>query len=154
VFHEDSEKKLPYDLCERPDLREKLSLTDDDKNNLIYIPNKSLLLLYKIKAFRDRSFDILHNRALIAADKLTWLEGKVVKDGSDIIALLDPRPARCEIEQQIDSAILKELIDEYGLSFILDTLENIHNEESSLMLYPNAEEKTVNNWSRDILKEL
>lgn len=154
VFHEDSEKKLPYDLCERPELREKLSLTDDDKNNLIYIPNKSLLLLYKIKAFRDRSFDIMHKRALIAADKMTWLEGKVVKDGSDIIALLDPMPSRYEIEQQIDPSILKELIDEYDLSFILDTLENIHNEKASMMLYPNAEEKTVNKWSRDILREL
>ena len=154
IFHENVDKKLPYDLCERPELREKIILSDEDKNNLIYIPNKSLLLLYKIKAFRDRSYDVIHKRAIIAADKLTWLEGKIVKDGSDIIALLDPTPVRYEIEQQIDTSILKELIDEYDLRFILDTLENIHNETDSLMLYPNAKEMIVSKWARDILKDL
>ena len=85
---------------------------------------------------------------------MTWLEGKVVKDGSDIIALIDPTPARYEIEQQIDASILKELIDEYDLRFILDTLENLHNEKESLMLYPSVDEKTVNKWTNDILKDL
>lgn len=154
VFHEDPDKRLPYALCERPELREKLSLSEEDKNNLIFIPNKSLLLLYKIKAFRDRSYDVTTKRALIAADKMTWLEGKIVKDGSDIIALLDPKPSRYEIEKQLDPAILKKIIDEYDLRFILDTLENIHNEKDSLLLYPNAEEKEVNKWATDILKEL
>lgn len=48
---------------------------------------------------------------------------------------------RYEIEQQIDTSILKELIDEHDLGFIFDTLEYIHNEKDSLMLYPNAKEE-------------
>ena len=154
IFHEDRSKRLPYDLCDRPGLREKVVLSKTDENNLIYIPNKSLLLLYKIKAFRDRSYDVENKRAIIAADKMSWLEGKIVKDGSDIIALLDPTPARCEIEQQIDASVLKDLIDEYDLWFILDTLENVHDAKESLMLYPNVDEKTVNKWTNDILKDL
>lgn len=153
IFHENGAKKLPYDLCERPELREKIFLNEDE-NNSIYIPNKSLLLLYKIKAFRDRSFDVIHKRAILAADTLSWLEGKIIKDGSDIIALIDPKPVRYRINQEIDTSILKELIEEYDLWFILDTIENIPNMMDSLMLYSNTKEMAVNKWVRDILKDL
>ena len=153
-FHEDQSKRLPYDLCDRNELRVQLSLSKTEKNNRIFIPNKSLLLLYKIKAFRDRSYDVENRRAIIAAEKFTWLEGKVVKDGSDIIALLDPNPERFEVEQKIDPIIVKELVEEYDLSFMLDTLETIYTEKESLGLYPNSNEEKVAKWARDLLSKL
>jgi len=154
IFHEDRSKRLPYDLCDREDLRVQLSLSETDRNNLIYIPKKSLLLLFKIKAFRDRRYDIENKRAIIAAEKFTWLEGKVVKDGSDIIALLDPNPSRYMINQKIDTKILKELIEEYDLGFILDALENIHTVKESLALYPNSNAQHIATWVRDILNKI
>lgn len=153
-FHEDRSKRLPYDLCDKEDLRIKLPLSKMDDNNLIYIPNKSLLLLYKIKAFRDREYDVENKRAIISADKFTWLEGKVVKDGSDIIALLDPNPLRFEIEQKLEPNKIKQIIDEYDLSFILDTLEHIHEENDSLNLYPSSNAEQVLTWARDLLSKL
>lgn len=154
IFHEDRSKRLPYDLCDKEDLRVQLCLSETDENNLIYIPNKSLLLLYKLKAFRDRRYDVENKQAIIAADKFTWLKGKVVKDGSDIIALLDPDPSRHAIKQKIDPMIIKKIINEYDLNFMLDTLENIQNEKESLNLYPNSNEQKISKWAKDLILKI
>jgi hypothetical protein len=61
----------------------------------VYVPSKSLLFLYKLKAFRDRSFDLRKRGASINRERREWMRTKVDKDGADLIALLDPKPQRC-----------------------------------------------------------
>lgn len=55
TFHENPEKTLPYQLCSRPDYTTHLDLGNGLE---AYIPRKSLLLLCKIKALRDRTHDL------------------------------------------------------------------------------------------------
>ena len=59
-----------------------------------YVPSRALLILYKVKARRDRSFDIKSKGAVLNPSRLEWLRGKAIKDGADIIALLDDQNRR------------------------------------------------------------
>jgi len=65
-FHEDPSKKLPYALCGDPRFvrnaifNEKLA---------VYVPRKSLLFLYKLKAFRDRAFDLKTRGAVMSVER-------------------------------------------------------------------------------------
>ena len=90
-FHEDESKKLPYSLCEGEGCKKEVKL---DKDCVCYVPSKALLTLFKVKARRDRSYDIMTKGATMNLSRLEWLKGKMVKDGSDIIALLDPEERR------------------------------------------------------------
>ncbi len=54
-FHEDSNKQLPYSLTAEGQNQRKVTLEEDA---ISYIPPKPLLLLYKIKAARDRAYDL------------------------------------------------------------------------------------------------
>ena len=150
-FHEDPQKKLPYALCGDRKLRRKLIL---NKERVAYVPAKNLLLLYKIKAQRDRTFDLKTKRAVLGAQKRTWLEGKIVKDGSDLIALLDPEPQRYILEGQFDFNLLKKLVEQYHLHFTLETVGELPTQKKSLREYMNISERKVEKWVKDFLQNL
>lgn len=152
TFHENKGKVLPYSLCDNSGMLEKITLNEDD--DIINIPNKSLLLLYKIKAFRDRSFDVENKRAILGSDTITWLEGKIIKDGSDIISLLDPNPSQSKIRQNVDIDVIKKIISDYKLEFILDTIDRLHENKLSLELYSKVDEQTIRVWTSTILKQI
>jgi hypothetical protein len=152
TFHEDRGKVLPYSLCDNPGMLEKITLNEVD--DIINIPNKSLLFLYKIKAFRDRSFDVENKRAILSEAMITWLEGKVIKDGSDIISLLDPNPSQFRIKQNIDINIIKKIIKDFKLEFILETVDRLHENKLSMKLYSKADEQTIRAWTDTILKQM
>ncbi|MEM3085078.1 MAG: hypothetical protein QXN83_08270 [Nitrososphaerales archaeon] len=84
-FHEDKSEVLPYSLCANDELRKEVAV---EKDCFCYIPSKTLLLLYKIKAWRDRAFDVRTKGATMLAERLAWMQAKVAKDQSDIIAVL------------------------------------------------------------------
>jgi len=148
-FHEDPEIRLPYALCSDPGLRTSVKL---DGRREVFIPRKPLLFLYKVKALRDRSHDLRTEGAVMSASRRNWLQSKVVKDGSDLIALLDPEPDRYLVKELFDSSLFKLILETHNLHFVLDSLGELPRMKESLTLYSYADEKEVVEWMGDILK--
>jgi len=123
-FHEDESKLLPYSLCERSVLLTEVSLGDNCEAK---IPSKSLLFLYKLKALRDRQNDVKEGAGILGAERLAWLRGKIIKDGSDLISLLDPNPVSAIIKQAIDPVVMNDLIEEFDLYFCIESIANLPN---------------------------
>jgi hypothetical protein len=63
----------------------------------IRVPNRSVLLLLKMKAAWDRTYRILHQTS---AD-VRWEGTKKIKDCADILALIDPRHGGREVDLEI-----------------------------------------------------
>ena len=132
-FHEDGSKSLPYSLCDRDDCRREAKIARD---TVCYVPSKALLALFKVKARRDRSYDIRTKGAAMNPSKLAWLRGKVAKDGSDIIALLDPRHRGALLKDVMDHAQIHALAVEFGLmDLVTDTFQEVLKDRGSLALY-------------------
>jgi len=78
----------------------------------IPVPNRSMLVLLKLKAAWDRSYRIISQRSADPA----WERGKMIKDYADVLALIDPAYGGREIDLEILGAhisrfgFLKELI--------------------------------------------
>jgi len=148
-FHEDPEKKLPYALCDDARLRSHLKL---DSKREAYIPKKPLLLLYKLKALRDRSHDLRTKGPILSSERRNWLRDKRIKDGSDLIALLDPQPSRSMITEKLDSDLLSQLVQTHSLQFALESLNELPDMDEALNLYGNASREQVKEWARNALK--
>ncbi len=132
-FHEDGSKSLPYSLCERDACRREARIASD---TVCYVPSKALLTLFKVKARRDRSYDIRTKGATMNPSRLAWLRGKAAKDGSDIIALLDPRDRGALLKDAMDYAQIHALAVEFGLmDLVTDTLQEALKDRGSLTLY-------------------
>ncbi|MCL4436358.1 MAG: hypothetical protein M1503_03215 [Thaumarchaeota archaeon] len=147
-FHEDESKKLPYSLCEDDGCKKEVRL---EKDCICYVPSKALLTLFKVKARRDRSYDIRTKGATMNPQRLEWLKGKVVKDGSDIIALLDPeeREGVSILSEQIDYRQMKELASKSDLTeLVVETLQEVLSDREALRNYG----RTVN--TKSLLKQV
>lgn len=132
-FHEDGSKTLPYSLCDRHGCRREARIA---KDTVCYVPSKALLALFKVKARRDRSYDIRIKGATMNPSKLAWLRGKLAKDGSDIIALLDPRDRGAMLKDAMNYAQIHALAAEFGLTdLVTDTLQEVLKDRRSLTLY-------------------
>lgn len=133
LFHEDSAKHLPYSLCDRDGCRREVSIARDA---VCYVPSKALLALFKVKARRDRSYDIRTKGATMNPARLAWLRGKVAKDGSDIIALLDPKDRAALLKDVMDYQQVGDLASEFDLTdLVTDTLQEVLEDRGSLSLY-------------------
>ena len=148
TFHEDPDKELPYELCDRPGLTTVLKL--DDRLDA-YIPRKSLLFLYKLKALRDREHDLRTKGPILSPMRREWLQAKWVKDGSDLMALLDPEPGRCFVKQSFEVGVFREIVEEYGLQFCFESVRDLPNMRDSLYLYPDADASEVSDWVENLL---
>jgi len=145
-FHEDKSKTLPYALCEKDGCKQEVSIA---KDCVCYVPSKPLLTLFKVKARRDRSYDITTKGSTMNSSKLEWLRSKVTKDGSDIIALLDPANRRATLKDKMDYDQMKALASESNLTnLVMDTLQNVLEDKRVLSLYG----RKVN--QRTILKQV
>lgn len=147
VFHENELKELPYNLCSRKGYTSHINLGNGLQAN---IPKKSLLFLYKLKAFRDRSHDLRIKGATLPVTRREWLSVKRDKDGSDMIALLDPKPTSYSINEEFDIKLFKKTVKEFDLYFTLDTLNQLPYLNNSLENYPNATSDDVFNWVEKI----
>ncbi|RLI09764.1 hypothetical protein DRO42_03450 [Candidatus Bathyarchaeota archaeon] len=150
-FHENPDIKLPYALCADPKLRRSVELGERRE---AFIPKKPLLFLYKLKALRDRAYDLRVRGAVMSAERRAWLQSKWSKDGSDLIALLDPEPRRYVVEEQFDFNLLKRLIETQGLEFALSSVKELPNMRSSLDRYHNAEREEVEEWVNNLLSKI
>ncbi len=152
-LHEDRSKILPYSLCANDKLRMGVTI---EKDCFCYIPRKTLLLLYKIKAWRDRAFDVRTKGAAMLAERLAWMQAKIAKDQSDIIALLDPSPSRKVADGTIDANQLQKICKDYSIdSLIRQSLEELRYSSEALQFYnPNMRLETLEVWVNPLLKIL
>lgn len=152
-YHEDKNKVLPYSLCANEKLRVEVTV---EKDSFCYIPTKTLLLLYKIKAWRDRAFDIRTKGATMLAEKLAWMQAKVAKDQSDIIAILDPNPSRKVADGTIDASQLQKICKDYAIgSLVRQSLEELRYSSEALKFYrPNLRLETLEAWVKPLLKSI
>jgi len=70
----------------------------------VLVPSRALLVLFKLKAAYDRSYRLENNQSRNPA----WEKTKVIKDRSDIIALLDPDRGGREVDVSVLGAALKK----------------------------------------------
>lgn len=135
AFHEDNSKKVPFHICLQKNQFVKKSINDLVN---ISVPRKELLLLYKLKAYRDRIFD-LHNREITEREKFR-LTAKATKDLSDTIALLDPDYG------PLDLMTLRSLVSKQGLQFLAITVKELTSHSEAIEQYRGTSTLEVQGW--------
>jgi len=149
-FHEDLEKQLPYSLTGEKQYQKEVKLREDA---ICYIPCKPLLLLYKIKAARDRAYDLKTKGTIIEPAKAQRLRGKVTKDKADILALLDPNPNKWVIKESLDIDAFHDLVKRFRLEFTLTTMTELPKHRDSIELYnPSLDPKQIQKWVKRVIK--
>lgn len=132
-FHEDDSLELPYSACEDRGCKREVSLA---KDCVFYVPCKELLLLYKVKARRDRAFDVRTKGPTLSEGRLQWLQGKVVKDGSDILALLDPHAERAKLPDIMSYPKLRHLARKHGIGKVVaETVKGVIEDNQAWQSY-------------------
>jgi len=150
-FHEDSDKSLPYGLCSDRRLVREVSL---DGDTVCFIPGKSLLFLYKVKAERDRSYDLKTSGAVMSAERRNWLEAKRSKDQSDLVALLDPEPKRYVVAERIDCELVKRIVKDRRLAFIYESISLLPKRAEAIRRYgmfKNVNTREIEEWVEPLL---
>lgn len=134
AFHEDGTKHLPYSLCDKEANRKLVTLTS---NCVCYAPSRALLVLFKIKARRDRFFDVKTKGGTMNPSRLEWLRGKLTKDGSDILALLDDKSQKGSIlNDELDFKQMKRIASRHKISsLVVETLQDVLNDRNAISLY-------------------
>jgi len=150
-FHEDSEKKLPYALCSNAGLLNDVTVNE---KLVVHVPKKALLFLYKLKALRDRAFDLKTRGVVMSAERRDWMQGKVEKDEADLIALLTLKPERYVVREELDYKLLKELVERQNLQFALESLNELPNIKKSLKIHGGISQKSVEQWVRVLFENL
>jgi len=152
-FHENPNIRLPYALCGNPEFVKKVSFDESGKLD-VYVPKKSLLILYKLKAFRDRSFDLKTKGPVMNIERREWLQTKVEKDGADIIALLNPEPDQYVIKEELDFGLLKNVVEKQQLQFALETIKRLPEKKKSVERHPGVEQKTIEKWVKNFTENI
>jgi len=149
-FHEDPNKKLPYSLTAKRQYQREVKLEEDA---IYYIPCKPLLLPYKIKAARDRAYDLKTRGTIMEPAKVERLRGKVTKDRADILALLDPNPSKNIIKESFNVDAFYSLVKRLKLEFTLTTITQLPRYRDPIQLYnPNLNVKRIQKWIKTIIK--
>jgi len=149
-FHENPQKLLPYTLTAEKQYQKEIKLEEDA---ICYIPTKPLLALYKIKAARDRAYDLRTKGTIMEAAKAERLRGKLTKDRADILALLDPQPKNYIIKEEFKIEVFHRLIEKLDLGFTYETLAELPKYNDSIQLYnPTINSKQIQKWIKKIIK--
>ena len=91
----------------------------------VIVPERTLLMIFKLKAAWDRSFRIENG---VSSDE-EWERGKLRKDRADILALLDPVAGGTETDIQY----LGNRLHEYP--FLVETLREISDDRDAIDMY-------------------
>ncbi len=91
----------------------------------VTIPERSLLLIFKLKAAYDRAYRIQGH----TSDHEDWDKGKLRKDRADILSLIDPKCGGTEL----DLMFLGEMIRRYA--FLTSILTIIPDDRDALQQY-------------------
>ncbi len=111
---------LGFDL-----LRNRSVIRAVDGDLRMRMPERTLLLLHKLKAYWDRTWTVEHENAPDAE----YLTGKIVKDGSDVLALIDPERGGTDIDLDFLGDQLNKL------EFLKEQLGKIPDNRDSLIKY-------------------
>jgi hypothetical protein len=98
------------------------------------IPERGILLLHKLKAIVDRSWDLEHERK----NKI-YLTGKLAKDRADVLSLVDPARGGKEIDIGSMGRILS------GLPFLIPVLQDVPGHSESYERY-GCDRTEANEW--------
>lgn len=148
-FHEDPSKQLPYSLTAEKQYQRKVTV---EKGAVCYIPCKPLLLLYKIKAARDRVHDLRIHGTTMNHAKAETLRGKITKDRADLLALLDPKPKNALAKEDFDAKTFRNIIKRINLNFTLTTILELPKYRASINLYnPNIGTEEIETWIKKLL---
>ena len=139
TFHENRVKQLPYALCVKNGgfLRKYIDTIS------VNVPIKELLLLYKLKAYRDRIFRFPKEKDPKEKERL---KTKITKDVSDVISLIDPDYGALDIGE------LSKFIDMFDLNFLSETLENLPSQSEAIYQYRHSSAKDVTNWVMRVME--
>ena len=150
-FHEEPSKKLPYALCGTPEFVRNVTFNE---KLAVYVPKKSLLFLCKLKAFRDRAFDLKTRGAIMNIERRQWMQTKLEKDGADLIALLNLKPERYVIKEELDFHLLKQLLEKQNLNFALESIKELPTMKKSVERHAGIEQRTVEKWVKTFFERL
>jgi hypothetical protein len=107
----------------------------------VTIPERSLLLLLKVKAAWDRAYR-LHQHT---SENEDWEKGKLRKDRADILSLIDPRHGG----KELDLMYLGSMMQEYP--FLLEVLSIIPDDWDAIQMYGHMDRDAVQNMIEDLL---
>ncbi|WP_048198282.1 hypothetical protein [Methanocella arvoryzae] len=99
----------------------------------VLIPTRSLLLIYKLKASWDRTKRCLEGKST----RQRWEEDKAIKDGADVLALIDPENGGTDL----DLGFLGKAFSQYH--FLKDHLVEICHDARIISEYGRMDEKTA-----------
>ncbi len=108
----------------------------------VVVPERTLLMIYKLKASWDRSFRILNGTS---SDE-EWERGKLRKDRADILALLDPAAGGTEIDLQY----LGDRLHEFP--FLVEMLQEIPDDNDAIRMYHRMKQKDVQGFMDGLLQ--
>ncbi len=106
----------------------------------VIVPERTLLLIFKLKAAWDRSFRIQKG----TSSEEEWEKAKLRKDRADILALIDPDAGGTEIDIQY----LGEGLRKYP--FLVEALRKIPNDIDAINMYRRMTQEVV----RDSIERL
>ena len=150
-FHEDPNKKLPYALCSDPKFVKSVNF---DGKLAVYVPMKSLLFSYKLKAFRDRAFDLKTKGAVMSVERREWMQTKLEKDGADLIALLNPKPERYVTKEALDFHLLRKLLEKQNLHFALESIKELPTMKKSVERHAGIDQRMIKKWVKSYFDRL
>jgi hypothetical protein len=137
-FKESEAKKLPYGLCAKNEFINRRQIDD----TFVWVPIKELLFLYKLKALRDREWAFKHEKH--SEEENYYFQGKIAKDKTDLLALLDPRYGAQ------DPAIISEILKKLELQFVMGRIKDLPKDEDAIQNYRTKKEE-VELWVSRIL---
>lgn len=141
LFKENNSKKLPYGLCAEPKYLNRRQIND----TYLWVPIKELLFLYKLKALRDRTWRI-SNEPLSNEDR-EFIHGKIDKDKTDLLALIDPKHSPLNPSQLLD------LIKNLNLEFVIATIKDLPHQQAAITEYKKTR-ADIEGWVNKILLDM
>lgn len=108
------------------------------------VPTRSVLVLLKLKAAWDRTHRLENGRSVDEQ----WERGKMVKDCSDILALIDPEHG----QREIDLEVLGQQISRVG--FLKDFILHIPEIDAARVRYERMSSHTIRTVCEDFVSIL
>jgi hypothetical protein len=138
IFKEDTSKELPWNLAFK-----NAKTIELRKDTFYFVPKPSLLFLYKLKAMRDRTYDLREAGSL---EQRRYLEGKIFKDKADAIALLDTKN-----KHNVTKDEFYQLAEKHKVADIMKDALRIIYEDTEVMKFYGVEASNIRAWLEKLL---
>jgi len=130
------------DNCPLNLLNGRIVLKEISPGIFVTIPERSLLLLMKLKAAWDRAYRIQEH----TSHDEDWEKGKLRKDRADILSLIDPRNSGTDL----DFMFLGDMMHRY--EFLIEILTIIPEDRDALQMYGGMDRDTAQRAIDDVLR--